>query len=53
MKVWAGEGDFLSRLKADPEVTGRLSEAELGACFDLAFHTRHVATIFERVFGEA
>ena len=28
-----------------------LAEAELEACFDLAHHTRHVDTIFERVFG--
>ncbi len=52
MKVWAGEGGFLGALKADPAVTGRLSEAELEACFDLAYHVKHVDTIFARVFGE-
>ncbi|HEX4194686.1 MAG TPA: adenylosuccinate lyase, partial [Stellaceae bacterium] len=38
MKVWAGGGDFLSLLKADPEVRKHLSEAELAAHFDLDFH---------------
>ncbi|WP_422367710.1 adenylosuccinate lyase [Pelagibius sp.] len=51
MKVWAGEGDFLELLKADPEVSGRIDEAALAACFDPAYHTKHVDTIFKRVFG--
>ena len=29
MKVWRGEGDFLTFLKADPDVRKHLSEAEL------------------------
>src|SRR5690348_14210833 len=29
MKVWAGDGDLLSHLKADPEVTAKLSAKEL------------------------
>jgi adenylosuccinate lyase len=51
MKVWAGESKFLEALKADPGVSQRLSAAELDTCFDLAYHTRHVDTIFARVFG--
>jgi adenylosuccinate lyase len=51
MKVWRGDGDFLSSLKSDKEVTGFLSESELGACFDLNHHFKHVDTIFARVFG--
>src|SRR6476661_1354966 len=35
MKVWRGEGDFLSFLKADPQVAKVLSAAELEAQFDL------------------
>jgi adenylosuccinate lyase len=50
MKVWRGEGDFLSFLKADPEVT--LSAAELGELFDLGYHFKNVDVIFARVFGE-
>ena len=51
MKVWAGGGDFLALLKADPEVRKHLSEAELKANFDLDFHMAQVDTIFARVFG--
>ena len=53
MKVWHGEGDFLSFLTADKDVRKHLSEAELKANFDLDHHLRHVDTIFERVFGKA
>jgi adenylosuccinate lyase len=53
MKVWGGESDFLSLLKADKEVRKYLSEAELKANFDLAYHFKHVDTIFRRVFGKA
>ncbi len=51
MKVWAGERDFLSLLKADKDVRKHLSEAELEANFDLEYHHKHVDTIFKRVFG--
>jgi adenylosuccinate lyase len=53
MKVWRGEGDFLMLLKADPDVTAHLSDAELAEKFDLGYHLKHVDTIFVRVFGEA
>ncbi|MFM9845681.1 MAG: adenylosuccinate lyase [Hyphomicrobiaceae bacterium] len=53
MPVWRGEGDFLTLLKADKEVSAILPAADLEALFDLGYHTRHVDTIFRRVFGEA
>jgi adenylosuccinate lyase len=53
MKVWAGEGDLLSLLKADKDLRKHLSEAELKANFDFDFHFAHVDTIFRRVFGRA
>jgi adenylosuccinate lyase len=53
MKVWAGEGDLLSLLKADKDVRKHLSETELADKFDLNFHFAHVDTIFRRVFGRA
>jgi adenylosuccinate lyase len=53
MKAWRGEGEFLALLKADPDVSKHLSEAELIANFDLDFHLAHVDTIFARVFGRA
>jgi len=52
MPVWRGEGDFLSLLAADPEVSAKLSREELENLFDLGYHTKHVDTIFNRVFGE-
>ncbi|OCC01951.1 adenylosuccinate lyase [Labrys sp. WJW] len=51
MKVWRGEGDFLAFLKADPEVSAKLSDAQLEAMFDEGYHFKHVDTIFDRVLG--
>ena len=53
MPVWRGEGNFLELLKADAEVSALLSPAELEGLFDLGYHTKHVDTIFRRVFGAA
>jgi len=39
-------------LKADREVSQRLSTDELNALFDLGYHLKHVDTIFDRVFGD-
>jgi adenylosuccinate lyase len=51
MKAWEQGGEFLDALKSDPDVTAALDPAALEALFDLSWHTRHVDTIFERVFG--
>ncbi|WFR96941.1 adenylosuccinate lyase [Rhizobium tumorigenes] len=51
MKVWEQGKDFLEELLADPEVRAALSEEELREKFDLGYHTKHVDTIFRRVFG--
>ena len=51
MPVWRGEGDFLTLLQADKDVTAKLSKADLAELFDLGYHTKHVDTIFKRVFG--
>jgi adenylosuccinate lyase len=53
MKAWEEGGDFQANLKADKEVTARLTPAEVTELFDLGYHTRHVDTIFARVFGVA
>ncbi|OWJ78510.1 adenylosuccinate lyase [Haematobacter genomosp. 1] len=53
MKVWERGADFKTELLADPEVTAALSPAEIEEKFDLGYHTKHVDTIFRRVFGEA
>jgi adenylosuccinate lyase len=51
MKAWEEGGDFQANLKADKEVMARLSPADVTELFDLGYHTRHVDTIFARVFG--
>src|SRR5471032_2835930 len=38
MPVWRGEGDFLTLLKADKDVTQALSAQELEGLFDLGYH---------------
>ena len=53
MKVWESDGELslLELLKADPDVSQRLSVKELDDLFDLGYHLKHVDTIFKRVFG--
>ncbi len=51
MRVWEEGADFMTELKADPEVTAVMTDAEIEDKFDLGYHTKHVDTIFKRVFG--
>ena len=51
MPVWRGEGNFLDLLMKDKEVSAHLSAKELKSLFDLGYHTKHVETIFKRVFS--
>jgi adenylosuccinate lyase len=53
MKVWEADGalSLLDLLKADQQVTERLSAEQLDQLFDLGYHFKHVDTIFARVFG--
>lgn len=51
MKVWEKDADFKTELLTDPEVTAALTPAEIEEKFDLGYHTKHVDTIFRRVFG--
>ncbi|MGB0843882.1 MAG: adenylosuccinate lyase [Alphaproteobacteria bacterium] len=51
LRVWDEQTDFLALLKADEEVKGFMSDAQLEACFDMSYHLKHVDTIFARVFG--
>jgi adenylosuccinate lyase len=53
MKVWEQGKDFLEELLGDAEVRAALSEEEIREKFDLGYHTKHVDTIFRRVFGQA
>ena len=53
MPVWLQGADFLTNLRGDAAVTAHLSDDDLAALFDLGYHTKHVDTIFARVFGAA
>jgi adenylosuccinate lyase len=53
MKVWDTGADFQATLLADKDVTKALSPDEIKAQFDLGYHTKHVDTIFARVFGSS
>jgi adenylosuccinate lyase len=50
MPVWRGEGDFLTLLKNDKDVSKALSAAELEDLFDLGYHLKNTDVVFERVF---
>ncbi|MCC1480705.1 adenylosuccinate lyase [Roseibaca sp. Y0-43] len=52
MKVWEEGKDFLEELLADADVRAALSEEAIRSKFDLDYHTKHVETIFARVFAE-
>jgi adenylosuccinate lyase len=53
LKVWETGCDFRTELLNDAEVTAALSPAEIDEKFELSYHTKHVDTIFGRVFGES
>ncbi|MDH5696819.1 MAG: adenylosuccinate lyase [Dehalococcoidia bacterium] len=49
MKAWKGNKNFLTLLKADPEVTATLPEAELEPLFDEKYYLRYIDDIFKRL----
>ncbi|MGB0551296.1 MAG: adenylosuccinate lyase [Alphaproteobacteria bacterium] len=51
MDVWKGDASFLNLLISDSEIGEYLSNDDLEELFDLGYHTKHVDTIFKRVFG--
>ncbi len=53
LKVWEERLDFQELLLADAEVVKALGEAAIREKFDMGYHTKHVDTIFARVFGES
>jgi adenylosuccinate lyase len=53
MTSWRGEGRFVDLLKQDADVARHLGAAEIDRLFEAGYHTKHVDTIFRRVFGEA
>jgi adenylosuccinate lyase len=51
MDAWRGNASFLALCRADKEIRQFLADDELVALFDMRYHTKHVDTIFKRVFG--
>jgi adenylosuccinate lyase len=56
MATWTKRGhedarDFRANLLADPEVAGKISEAQITAAMDPELHLAEIDTIFRRVFG--
>ncbi len=53
LKVWEHRTDFRKELLADEDVCKALTVDEINEKFDMGYHTKHVDTIFKRVFGES
>ena len=53
MKVWEQGKDFKTELLSDKDVLAALSAEQINEKFDLDYHTKHVDTIFTRVFGDS
>lgn len=51
LKVWEFRKDFQTELLADDEVVAALGVDGIKDKFDMGYHTKHVDTIFKRVFG--
>ncbi len=47
-----GKGAFHELVKRDGEIRKYLSESEIDGCFDLAYYTKNVDSVFKRVFGK-
>ena len=53
MDVWEAKGTFQDLLGRDKKVGKYLSQEVLQGLFDMDVHTKHVDTIFKRVFEES
>jgi adenylosuccinate lyase len=51
MRAWSEKQPLLDLLRAEPEVSTHLDDADLERLFDLRHHVRHIDSIFARVFG--
>ncbi|QFT59468.1 Adenylosuccinate lyase [Sulfitobacter sp. THAF37] len=52
LKVWEQRTDFKEELLADADVVAALGTDQIEEKFDMGYHTKHVDTIFARVFGD-
>jgi adenylosuccinate lyase len=51
MEAWRGNASLLALCRSDRSIREFLADDELVALFDMGYHTKHVDTIFKRVFG--
>ena len=51
LRVWEYRVDFQEQLLADDDVVAALGVEAIKEKFDMGYHTKHVDTIFKRVFG--
>ena len=51
LRVWEHRVDFQEQLLADEDVVAALGVDAINEKFDMGYHTKHVDTIFKRVFG--
>jgi adenylosuccinate lyase len=49
MKAWQEKTPFLELLKADPEVTARLTASQLESCFNPGSQLQNMGVIFDRI----
>jgi adenylosuccinate lyase len=52
MEAWRQRVPLLGLLQEDAAITRHLDKAKLASLFDMGYHTKHVDTIFARVFGK-
>lgn len=52
MKVWEQGKNFLEECEQDKDILKALSKEQLRELFNMDYHTKHVETIFGRVFGK-
>ncbi|HVZ72207.1 MAG TPA: adenylosuccinate lyase [Polyangia bacterium] len=52
LKAVAGEGTFRANLAADPDLSAKLTPAEIDEAFDLAHHLRHTGAIIDRALAD-
>lgn len=49
MQAWEQQVPFRELIEAEPEITQRLSEAEIADCFNYEYHLENVDVIFKRL----
>ncbi len=51
MEAYKGKKGFRELVKADPDITAKMTDKEIDACFELDYYLKNVDKVFKRVFG--